>query len=256
MQSPFADCVKAIHPCQMNRFISAFAVALVLALTAFRAQAAVVLYPAFTTNVVFPGSAANSLLISNSVSIVPDHRYIDPDIGTPDSAASRYFGGSVDFSSVGDEWGAAATFTIGGAGEDAVFRAGGGVTNWVVSGSASAATTPLNRSSAFDFVIKLEDTAWNNTAIKLFLGTNANAATEGTADFTVNINNANSSNPLNFLSWSFTHESWNTEPATLDIDNIFSATDWTPVSAIPEPGTVMLLSSGLGILLWAQRRRR
>lgn len=220
------------------------------------ASAQLVTYPSLNVNFTIPGSTASSLSTGDvAISLAPDHRYIDPDSGTPAASAARYYGGTIAFAPSSNEWGSQATLRIQSAGDDVVFTAGGGENFWRVFGSSSSATTTLPRGSTFDFVIKLEDTAWNTTAIKVFLGANANTLAEGAADYTVNINNLNAASPLTSLGLTLTHENWDSAAASLTTSNMFSATEWTPVSAVPEPSAYALLA-GVAALGFALRRRR
>ncbi len=228
------------------------------------ARASVVTYPSLDVNVTLPGGAAGTADTSVvNISTAPDdHRYHDPNSGTPQPSANRYYGGSVEWTGSANIWGSHAQFWIdSGTNPNRIlqFRVGGGEATWKITwtGGSNLSTTLPFSSSSFDFVFKFEDTAWNGTSIKLFLNANANSPTEpGTADYTINVAGPTGADYMTTMQWKFSHESWDGQPATLKTSKMFSANEWTPVSSIPEPSSAMLLAlAAVGVGARRLRRR-
>lgn len=218
-----------------------------------------VTYPSLNISYSIPGSTASTLTTGSvNLSTSPDHRFLDPDTATPSVSATRYYGGSIAWTGSSNEWGSTAVLRIGSAGspgDHVLLRVGGGLTNWQITASSFTANTTLPfSSSSFDFVIKIADAAWNTASVNLFLGANANTALEGTPDYTIQLNNATGANFLGWMSWTTSHENWDVGASSLVTNNMFSSTVWTPVSAIPEPSTYMLMVGGIGLLAWLRRR--
>ena len=147
-------------------------------------------------------------------------------------------------------------FGIEGSGDDVRFGAGGGQNNWRLSGSAGYnATTAVPRASTVDFVIKVRDGAWNTAFADVYLNANANAAVEGISDFSVQINNLMNPNSLQLLTLTLTRGAGGVDETSASLSDVFSATQWTPLSSIPEPSTYAAMA-GLAALLMVLRRRK
>lgn len=227
------------------------------------AAAAFVTYPDLNVN--FVGSASANLTTGPvALSLSPDHRFVDPNAGTGQVSANRYYGGTILWNggASANEWGATGRISFLGGPNQVAFRVGDGSqvwrfdSNWYGGGQLPATNLPFS-SSNFDFVFKFEDTAWNTAVLKLFVGANANTLTEGTADYvTIEMGDWSGANALNAISASLSQTAGYTDTASLQIVNFFSSSEWTPVSAVPEPATLTLLAGVAAALLVGRRRFR
>jgi hypothetical protein len=179
---------------------------------------------------------------TGQVAIDAAHRYF------PTATEFMYFGGSVTFNRSGGVWdgtrfrlliGSAAdfwTYSPPHGADSALLMAQDGQPNWLFGGStewtwAGTQDTGIsaNTPGSFDFVIKLEKKSpWEEVRMKIFLGTKATAATEGTPDFVWETNAFNLT--LDYMSWSFNAGSGTPSMTT---SNMFSSDVWHPVGPRP-----------------------
>jgi|GEM_PF-3918045 len=105
----------------------------------------------------------------------------------------------------------------------------------------------------FDFVVGYTQTGPYNASISLWLGANADAATQGAPDIT-NLFGSGAISPVNTIGLAYTANV--NGQSFLTTSNMFSADVWTPVSAVPEPSacSMLMLLGGLGALALLRRR--
>jgi hypothetical protein len=90
--------------------------------------------------------------------------------------------------------------------------------------------------------------------VSVFLGTNADAATEGTPDAVTGFYNRDSLNPIIAFQSQLNVSGW-ADTAALSVSNLFSSTIWTSVPTASVPGqptlTVTVPSPGQIQLAWS-----
>lgn len=236
---------------------------LILIASSAAATAAVVSYPTLNTSLVTYGGVEgrDTKSVSVPISTSPDHTWIDPNVDNPAlMRPSVYFGGSISFSPAdGGSWASSVSYALQIGGTNVVTLTSGlSVDGWRFSGDSTTRDIEgYPRANSFDFVIKIEDAGWNSARAKIFLGENANSATEGTEDYIVNVTNRTSAPIDNILFTSMT-ESW----ASADTSSIatlnyaFSSTEWTPVSAVPEPSHYAAILAVAALAYGYVRRRK
>lgn len=133
-------------------------------------RAQIATYSSLNVNYVAPPSTATNLTTGPvAISTSPDHRFTDPNVESPSLAASRYYGGTVNWTGSVSTFGSLARLNLGGTGPFIYFEVGGGTNNWRLrnANNETAGTTLPFSGSTFDFVIKVEHTAWNTAVAKL-----------------------------------------------------------------------------------------
>lgn len=158
----------------MNTIKTLAAVAVAVAATGVALAAAT--YPAFdgTYNSTATGFVTNYAAIS----VVPeDHRFLDPDSGTP-VAGARYYYGKIKWTATPDLWAHSVGIGVctGAPVEEATsvfglrFVSGNGIDYWRFWCPGTWANlTWLPRSTNFHYIIKIEDRAWNTSYTTLFI---------------------------------------------------------------------------------------
>lgn len=215
-----------------------------------QATAAIVTYPSLNVTQ-SPGVSAT--ISTGPVAIDAAHVYTDPDSGAT-ASATRYYGGTIDFSATGSEWGWRSQIILDGPANPSLdLEAGGGQTNWRLTGISGSVTDLSPAASTFDYVIKISDLDWNTSQVSIFIGAAANTVSEGSPTGSYVI--ANSPLVFSTIEVKSFRDSWG-DASTLVTSNMFSSTEWTPVSAIPEPSTYAALAGALALGLVAYRRRR
>lgn len=199
-------------------------------------------------------SQSGATSASQVLSVSPDHTFFEPNT---DNATSmpRYYGGTLSYTGALD-WGTGARlyFSNADAPSSTNYSLQIGITNpavtsWRFMGSATGVTT-----TTLNFVVKMDDSGYNQSTFSLFLGTSATAATEGTPIYTTNTP-LGVGNPTSVTTMFFALSGGNSFTAT----NLFSSTEWNPVgsgSQIPEPSTYALLGGLAALGFVASRRRR
>lgn len=227
----------------------------VAALVAAPAGAAVTTYPGLNATLTSPSQTATNLAHGPVTLDASTGQFIDPNDGSADPSLTRYIGGTLTYTPNSNEWGSGGHLRLVRSDGNETLRFGKdeGGTAWTLVGNSSTFNTGITASGAVDFVLRIRDVAWNVAAIDLFLGANANAATEGTPDGTVQLINATSTSFIQDLKLTFTTQNWATGESGITLANAFSADVWTPVgSIVPEPASVALL--GFGAVLALRRR--
>lgn len=235
---------------------------LVLIASSAVSSAAIVSYPILNTTLTTQGGGAGDDLesVTTPISASPNHTWIDNDSGGPTFSPNVYFGGSITFApdTNGGEWGSGVNYILRIGGSNVVtLKAGAGTNGWRFEGDSSGSTIAgYPRATSFDFVIKLEDTQWNTAVAKIFLGANANNATEGTADYTVNVTGRTTS-PIDTILFDSYTANWTGASATslATLNYAFSSTEWTPVSAVPEPSQYAAILAVLALAFGYIRKR-
>lgn len=194
-----------------------------------------------------------------SVAFDASHQFLDPDSGTP-AAGAMYYGGSISFPT--NDWGIQGGLYLTQAGVASAENAYG-LRFYVNEGPGSQVHARSNAAQqqdslgagplTLDVVIKLTDLVWNTAQADVFLGANANNATEGTPDFSIQVNNLTGANPL--AGFEIRKDQWN-PVGGFSATRLFSATEWTPLSSVPEPTTTALGAGAAALAIAAALRRR
>lgn len=236
---------------------------LILIASSAASSGAVVSYPTLNTTLTTQGGlgADDTETVTSAISVAPNHTWIDNNSGGPPYSPDVYFGGNISFTpetNNGSEWGSGINFDLRIGGSTVItLNAGSGTNGWRFLGDSSGGTIAgYARANTFDFVIRVEDGQWNTAVAKIYLGANANNATEGTPDYTVNVSNRVSS-PIDTIVFSSYTSEWTGGTATsmATLNYAFSATEWTPVSAVPEPSQYAAILGILAVALGLYRRK-
>jgi len=224
------------------------------------ANAAVVMYPAADTSVTRVNNATDQT-VESSVSFAAADRFVDGQSGTPDVSRTRYYGGIYSYVPTNStQWGggfslrfnmtnpAVVAFVFGKpAGRSELFvdapSTNGGQSNNVGAYTGTEVDLP--------FVLKFEDDNWNLATVRIFIGGNATALTEGTPDKT--FTGLFSDITVTGLTTRFEYASWAQDTSTGSLSGFFASDAWNPV-VIPEPTTLAALGM-LGCGLMARRNR-
>lgn len=209
------------------------------------AFAAVATYPALDLSFSAPGSQAVNdaspvIALDPATGVWQD----DGNVGAVDPTLTRYYGGIVRYTP-GDgmsEWGGSVALQL--------LRDDGGVVFTVGKGQGSTQmsfTAPFTNqgvgpvATALPFVLKVSDAPFNTQNWALFVGANAEAAVEGTPDFSASnvFHDLSIPRSMTGLRAVFVAEPWAVQASSAELSNVFSATEWTP-AVVPEPGAIAL----------------
>lgn len=240
----------------MNTMRTLAAAAAAVAATGMALAAAT--YPEFngTYNSLSTGLETNYAAIS----VVPeDHRFLDPDSGTP-VAGAKYYYGKVEWKATADVWAHWAGIGVctGPPVTDPTsvfglrFHTGNGWNYWrFLAPGAGHDFTWLPRSTNFHYIIKIEDRAWNSSYTTVFINKH-NQLTEPTTNGTdvVGLNTWGFTAPNPCASFFvFNGRRYGSDGTELIVSDTASSLTWP---GVPEPALCVL---GVGMIALARRRR-
>ena len=239
------------------------------------AHAAVIYYDGTSGNSNFDVSFSQGGNVNNSTGNLSlgSQSWIDPGGNTANQ--TRYIGGTIAFngsgtysSNVNAQLYFKSSLTggnIGVFGDSLSLLGNVSNTNWTENSPGrtiqlSLWTVSPSGASTMDVIFKLDKIAGTEAArngypaadvqVSVFLGSKADAGTEGTADYTFRLNYVQAIDILNInLQTAYT-----TSTNTLTTTNMFGADTWTPVGAVPEPATWALLAFSLTSVVVFRRR--
>lgn len=237
-------------------FVTTFAV-LVAASMASMVSAALTPYPALNLSYSAPGSTE----IASTTGLLPLDAatgvFTDPDQGSAQSSATRYYGGVIrhtlgaGMSGWGGEFLLEFIRSDGSRVIDIGKRGGSDNMTFAAQNLSTLNAGPLGVD--LPFVIKLSDANWNLQNIAIFIGANATSETEGTPDFVANDAFLDLSPPKSIASLrvTFSAAGWAPQASSGELSGVFSSTAWSP-AVIPEPAMMGVLAPLAALLL---RRR-
>ena len=238
------------------------------------AQAAVIYYNGTSGNSNLDVSFSQGGNVHNATTLLSlgSQSWIDP--GGNAANQTRYIGGTIAFNGSGTYssnvnanlyFGSSLSGgNIGVFGDSLSLLGSGSATNWIEQSPGQtiqlASWTIASGLSSTDVIFKLDKIAGTESArngypaadvqVSVFLGSKADAGTEGVADYTFRLNYVQAINQLNIkLDTNYT-----TATNTLTTTNMFGADTWTAVGAVPEPATWALLAFSLTSVVVFRRR--
>ena len=238
-------------------------------------QAAVIYYDGTSGNSNLDVSYSQGGNVNNTTGNLSlgSQSWVDPGGNTANQV--RYIGGTIAFNGTGtysSNVNAQLYFrsslsggNIGVFGDSLSLLGTGSLMNWTENSPGmtvqlSIWTVSPSGASTMDVIFKLDKIAGTESArngypaadvqVSVFLGSKADAGTEGVADYTFRLNYVQAINQLNIkLDTNYT-----TATNTLTTTNMFGADTWTAVGAVPEPATWALLAFSLTSVVVFRRR--